>query len=92
MVKNGVAVLETLDNKNAEARFEYDTLSKAGATHLLIDMSPRPHGIKGAVYRVLNVAKATGVSWNSLAKMDRAEAAKAMRPGSSGLDELFLMP
>lgn len=53
MVKNGVAVLETLDNKNAEARFEYDTLSKAGATHLLIDMSPRPHGIKGAVYRVL---------------------------------------
>ena len=81
MVKNGVAVLATLDNKNVEARFVYDTLAKAGATPLLIDMSLRPHGIEGAGVSGADMAKAAGVSWNSMAEMDRAEAAKTMVAG-----------
>ena len=81
MVKNGVAVLATLDNKNVEARFVYDPLAKAGATPLLIDMSLRPHGIEGAGVSGADVAKAAGVSWNSMAEMDRAEAAKTMVAG-----------
>ena len=78
MVEDTVAVLATLDNKNAEARFVCDTLAKAGAIPLLIDMSLRPHGIEGGDVSGADMAKAGGENWQSIAEMDRAGAATMM--------------
>lgn len=81
MAENGVAVLATLDNKNAEALFVCDVLAKSGVVPLLIDMSLRPHGIEGAGVSGGEMAMAGGVPWDSMAEMDRTEAAKAMVAG-----------
>ena len=81
MVEDTVAVLATLDNKNAEARFVCDTLAKAGAIPLLIDMSLRPHGIEGGDVSGADMAKAGGENWQSIAEMDRAGAARMMVAG-----------
>lgn len=81
MVENTVAVLATLDNKNAEARFVCDTLAKARAIPLLIDMSLRPHGIEGADVSGADMAKAGGANWESMAEIDRTAAAKTMIAG-----------
>ena len=81
MVENTVAVLATLDNKNAEARFVCDILAEAGATPLLIDMSLRPHGIDGADVSGADMARAGGANWQSMAEMDRTGAANTMVKG-----------
>ena len=81
MVENTVAILATLDNKSAEARFLCDTLAKAGATPLLIDMSLRPHGIEGADVSGADMARAGGANWQSMAEMDRTGAANTMVKG-----------
>lgn len=81
MAENCIAVLATLDNKNAEARFVCDTLTMAGATPLLIDMSLRPHGIEGADVSGADMAIAGGAGWESMAEMDRTGAADAMVKG-----------
>jgi uncharacterized protein (UPF0261 family) len=81
MAEKGVAVLATLDNKSAEARFVCDVLAESGAAPLLIDMSLRPHRIEGAGVSGGEMAMAGGVPWDAMAEMDRAEAAEAMVAG-----------
>ena len=81
MVENVVAVLATLDSKNAEAGFICDTLAKVGVTPLLVDISLRPHGMEGAGVTGGDLAAAAGTDWEAMADMDRAEAAKAMVAG-----------
>ena len=81
MVKNTVAVLATLDNKNAEASFVCDNLARAGAVPLLIDISLRPHLIGGADISGADLAISGGQNWNKIAQMDRTGAANIMVKG-----------
>jgi len=81
MAENVVAVLVTLDSKNAEASFVCDALTKAGVAPLLIDISLRPHGVEGAGLTGGDLAAAAGTAWEAMADLDRTEAAKVMVAG-----------
>lgn len=85
MTQPTVAVLATLDNKAAEARFVCETLSEAGVSALLIDISLRPHEIEGAGISGADVAEAGGLAWTAMARLNRIDAAKAMIAGGTSI-------
>jgi uncharacterized protein (UPF0261 family) len=78
MVKAVVAVLATLDTKNDEAQFVCNTLSEAGVTSWLVDLSLRPHATPGADIDGGSIATAAQSSWNEITTLDRAGAAEVM--------------
>ena len=75
-----VAVLATLDSKEAEARFACEALRRAGAAPRLVDTSLRPHGARGDLPGG-QLAGAAGRRWEELAGMDRGAAAEVMIAG-----------
>jgi len=77
-----VAVLTTLDSKNEAARFVCDALISAGVTPWLVDLSLRPHEYSFAAVDGAALAKASGTSWDALARLSRAEAAQTMTLGA----------
>ena len=85
MTEPTVAVLATLNNKNAEARFVCETLAKVGIDPLLMDISLRPHAIEGADIPGGEIAQAAGISWDAMSRLNRVEAAKAMISGGTDI-------
>jgi len=80
-----VAVLATLDSKHEAVRFLCDALRAAGATPWLVDLSLRPHNHSFAAIGAAEVAQASGIAWEALAKLSRADAAQIMIKGGSAL-------
>ena len=78
MVKAVVAVLATLDTKNEEAQFVCNTLSEAGVTSWLVDLSLRSHATPGADIDGGSIAAAAQSSWDEITTLDRAGAAEVM--------------
>ncbi|MGB8435144.1 MAG: Tm-1-like ATP-binding domain-containing protein, partial [Burkholderiales bacterium] len=78
-----VAVLATLDSKHEAARFVCDALKEAGAVPWLVDLSLRPHRHEFADVRGDAVAEAAGTTWDTLARLSRAEAAETMIVGGT---------
>jgi uncharacterized protein (UPF0261 family) len=78
-----VAVLATLDSKHEAARFLCDALAAAGVTPWLVDMALRPHAHDFAAVGGAEVAQASGIAWEALAKLSRAEAAQTNIIGGS---------
>ena len=76
-----VAVFATLDSKHEAARFMCDSLSIAGVTPWLIDFALRPHGHDFAAVGGDVLARASGIAWEALAKLSRADAAQTMIKG-----------
>jgi uncharacterized protein (UPF0261 family) len=74
-------VLATLDSKHDAIRYVCDALRQAGAMPWLVDLSLRPHVHTLADVDGAEVATAAGVSWEVLAKLSRADAARAMIQG-----------
>ena len=63
-----IAVLATLDSKDDAARYTCDVLREAGAVPWLMDLSLRPHDKAGADVGGAELAEASGVPWEDLAK------------------------
>lgn len=80
-----VAVLATLDSKHEAAQFMCAALRDAGVTPWLFDLSLRPHAHKLADVNGDAVAKASGATWDALAKLSRADAAQTMIAGATKL-------
>ncbi|MDP2409749.1 MAG: Tm-1-like ATP-binding domain-containing protein [Pseudolabrys sp.] len=80
-----VAVLATLDSKHESVRFLCDALREAGAVPWLVDLSLRPHGHDFADVGAETVAQASGIAWDALAKLSRADAAQTMIKGGMAL-------
>jgi len=78
MVKVIVAILATLDTKNEAAQFVCNTLSAAGITPCLVDLSLRPHAIPGADIDGGSIATAAQSSWDKIIALDRVDATKIM--------------
>ena len=78
-----VAVLATLDSKHEAARFMCDALRAAGVTPWLIDFALRPHAHDFATIGGGALAHASGIAWEDLAKLSRADAAQTMIKGGS---------
>ena len=76
-----VAVLVTLDTKHEEAQFVCETLSQAGASPWLVDLSLRPHKRVGADIGGGQIAAAANSTWDDVAKLDRTRAAEVMLLG-----------
>ncbi|OGL58767.1 MAG: hypothetical protein A3J27_06135 [Candidatus Tectomicrobia bacterium RIFCSPLOWO2_12_FULL_69_37] len=76
-----VALLVTLDSKEAEARFGCEALRRAGALPRLVDTSCRPHGASGDFLPAGRLAEAAGRRWEELAGMDRGAAAEVIIAG-----------
>lgn len=76
-----VAVLATLDSKHEAARFMCDALRAAGVTPWLIDFSLRPHAHDFATIGGGALAHASGIAWEALANLSRADAAQTMIKG-----------
>jgi uncharacterized protein (UPF0261 family) len=76
-----VAVLSTLDSKHEAARFMCDALTDAGVTPWLVDFALRPHGHDFATVGGGALAYASGIAWEGLAKLSRADAAQTMIKG-----------
>ena len=76
-----VAVLATLDSKHEAARFMCDALTDAGVTPWLVDFALRPHGHDFATVGGGALAHASGIAWEALAQLSRADAAQAMIKG-----------
>lgn len=76
-----VAVLMTLNSKEEEARFVCEALAREGVEPWLVDLSLRPHGIKGASASGGELAEAAGSTWEALEEMDRTRAAEVMISG-----------
>lgn len=76
-----VAVLATLDSKHEAARFMCDALTGAGVTTWLVDFALRPHGHDFATVGGGALAYASGIAWEGLAKLSRADAAQTMIKG-----------
>ena len=80
-----VAVLATLDSKHEAARFICQALTNAGITPWLVDLALRPHGHNFATITADAVAQASGIAWDALARLSRADAAQVMIKGGSKL-------
>ena len=78
-----IAVLVTLDSKDAAARFICEVLRGLGAEPWLVDPSLRPHDIAGAILGGGELAELSGTSWNAMAGMERSEAAETMIIGAT---------
>jgi uncharacterized protein (UPF0261 family) len=78
-----VAVLATLDSKHEAAQFMCEALRAAGVRPWLIDLSLRPHAQVVADVGGADVARASGTSWDELAKLTRADAAQVMIGGAT---------
>jgi uncharacterized protein (UPF0261 family) len=76
-----VAVFATLDSKHEAARFMCDALTDAGVTPWLVDFALRPHGHDFATVGGGALAQASGIAWEALAKLSRADAAQTMIKG-----------
>lgn len=76
-----VAVLVTLDSKGEEAQFVCEALSRAGVQPWLLDLSLRPHKVKGALVSGGDLAEFGGSSWQELSGLDRNQAAELMITG-----------
>jgi uncharacterized protein (UPF0261 family) len=76
-----VAVLVTLDSKEAEARFACEALRRAGVDPRLVDTSCRPHVVPGDFLLAGRLAEAAGWRWEELAGMDRGTAANVIIAG-----------
>ena len=78
-----VAVLATLDSKHEAARFMCDALAAAGVTPWLVDMALKPHAHAFADVAGGDVAQASGIAWEALAQLSRADAAQTAIKGGS---------
>src|SRR5262245_54773786 len=58
-----------------------DALRAAGVTPWLVDLSLRPHAHRFADVGGAHVARASGVSWDTLGEMSRADAAQTQIEG-----------
>ena len=76
-----VALLATLNTKGKEARFIADVLARAGARVCIIDLSLKPHEVRGAHVPGAQVAAAAGASWTALSESSRQDAAAIMTEG-----------
>lgn len=81
MTDTVVGVLATLNSKEKEALFVCESIAAAGARPWLVDLSLRPHCVAGAAVSGGSLAEAGGSDWDSLAEMDRANAAEVMVAG-----------
>jgi uncharacterized protein (UPF0261 family) len=79
--KPAIAVLATLDTKGREASFIADVLARAGTTAWIVDLSLRPHDIRGAHVTGASVACAAGSLWKALSERSRQDAAAIMAEG-----------
>lgn len=80
-----VAVLATLDSKDAEARYLCEALERAGARACLMDLSLRAHDGMHADVSGHQIAKAAGYDWDSLAELDRARAGDSVITGATAI-------
>lgn len=80
-----IAVLATLDSKDGAARCICDVLREIGAEPWLMDLSLRPHDKAGADLGGAELARASGVTWDELAHMERSAAAETMIKGGTKL-------
>ncbi len=80
-----VAVLATLDSKHEAAQFVCAALREAGAEPWLVDLSLRPHAQGFADVNGEEVARASGTTWDTLAKLSRADAAQTMIAGATAI-------
>jgi uncharacterized protein (UPF0261 family) len=78
-----IAVLVTLDSKDAAARFICEVLRGLGAEPWLVDPSLRPHDIAGADLGGGELAELSGTSWDAMAGMERSGAAETMIIGAT---------
>lgn len=78
-----IAVLVTLDSKDAAARFLCEVLQGLGAETWLVDPSLRPHDIEGADLGGRELAELSGTNWDALAEMGRSNAAETMIAGAT---------
>jgi len=78
-----IAVLVTLDSKDDAAQHMCQVLRNAGTEPWLMDLSLRPHDKAGAQIGADELARASGVSWDDLAQMERSEAAETMIRGAT---------
>ena len=85
MRKPVVCLLATLDSKHEAIAFMRDVLREAGAEPWLVDLSLRPHGQGFADVGGAEVAKASGVAWEDLRALSRAEAAERMIGGGAAI-------
>ena len=83
MSRPKIAVLATLDSKDDAARFTCGVLRDAGAEPWVMDLSLRPHDNAGADIGGAALAKASGVTWEELAVMERSQAAETMIAGGT---------
>ncbi len=70
-----------MDTKSSEARFVAETLTRAGATPWIVDLSMKPHSVAVAGVSGAQVAEAAGVAWPALAERSRQQAATVMVEG-----------
>jgi uncharacterized protein (UPF0261 family) len=80
--KPAVTVLATLNTKGREARFIAGVLARAGATPWMVDLSLRPHALKGADVTGADVSAAAGATWQSLSGRSRQDAAAVIAEGA----------
>ena len=85
MNKPIIAVLVTIDSKEAEARFVCDALTRAGAIPWLVDLSLRPHSVAGADVSGGDLAEASGMNWDDVAAYDRSAASEVMIEGGKSV-------
>jgi uncharacterized protein (UPF0261 family) len=78
-----IALLVTMNTKGKEARFVADTLTRAGATPWIIDLSMKPHEVPGADVTGTAVAAAAGTAWQALGERSRQDAAEQMAAGGT---------
>jgi uncharacterized protein (UPF0261 family) len=83
--KPTVAVLATLDTKGKEAQFVADSLTRAGATPWIIDLSMRSHTVNGADVTGVSVATAADASWETLNERSRQDAGAVMAEGGRNI-------
>lgn len=85
MRKPVVCLLATLDSKHEAIRFMQEALREAGAEPWLVDLSLRPHTQDFADAGGAAVAKASGIAWDDLRALSRADAAERMIGGGAAV-------
>jgi uncharacterized protein (UPF0261 family) len=80
-----VCLLATLDSKHEAIRFMQEALREAGAEPWLVDLSLRPHAQDFAEVGGAEIAKASGIAWDDLRALSRAEAAERMIGGGAAI-------
>jgi uncharacterized protein (UPF0261 family) len=82
-----IAIIGTLDTKEAEARYLKNEIEKFRHDSLLIDVSLRKHirSVKDAGITNEEIAKAAGYSIDAVAHMEKGKAIEVMIAGGSSI-------